>query len=176
MSRPRSSMRPAVGRQSPESRLKSVVFPAPFGPMMPSNSPSATSSETSATIFAPPMSSPRLRVARTGGFVTRRSTSVGLREWMDGRLDVPRRNRLDPLRLPVAVVLLEERDDEHRLDQRVVSLADPRDAFRPEELPALERRDHLVDVVTVLLHRVAHHQCRVEAVGREEVGRMAGMR
>ena len=48
-----------------------------------------------------------------------------LGEWMDGRLDVARRHRLDPLRLPVAVVLLEERDDEHRLDQRMVGLADP---------------------------------------------------
>ena len=39
-SRPSSSTLPAVGRTSPESRLKSVVFPAPFGPMMPTNSPS----------------------------------------------------------------------------------------------------------------------------------------
>ena len=45
----------------PESRLKSVVLPAPFGPMTARNSPSRTSSPTSATIVAPPMSSPRSR-------------------------------------------------------------------------------------------------------------------
>src|SRR3954469_21676819 len=123
----------------PESRLKSVVLPAPFGPMIPSSSPSATSSETSATILAPPMSSPRLRVARTGGF-----TQL-LAEGMDGRLSVARRHRLGPLCLPLAARLLEERHDEHRLDQRVVGLADTRYALRAEELPPLERGDHLVD-------------------------------
>ena len=35
---------PAVGRYSPDSRLNSEVLPAPFGPMIPSSSPSATSS------------------------------------------------------------------------------------------------------------------------------------
>ena len=40
MSWPSSSTEPAVGRISPESRLKSDVLPAPFGPMMPRNSPS----------------------------------------------------------------------------------------------------------------------------------------
>ena len=49
-SRPCSSTLPAVGRTSPESRLKSVVLPAPFGPMIPTNSPARTSSETSATM------------------------------------------------------------------------------------------------------------------------------
>src|SRR3954451_11859593 len=136
--------------------------------MMPSNSPSATSSETSATIFAPPMSSPRLRVARTGGFVTQRSA-----EWVHRRLDVAGSHGLDPLRVPLAVRALRERGDEHRLDQRVVRLTDPRDSLRADELPALERGDHPVDVVAVrLLHGMTHHQREVEAVRSEEVGRM----
>src|SRR6266511_3741451 len=96
--------------------------------MIPSNSPSVTSSETSATIFAPPMSSPRFRVARTGGFTQR------LAERFDGRLDVPRSDRLDDLGVVLAVRALRELNDEHRLDQRVVRLADPRDALRPHEL------------------------------------------
>ena len=66
---PSSSTLPAVGRIVPESRLKSVVLPAPFGPMMPTSSPARTSSETSATMRAPPMSSPRSRVARIGACV-----------------------------------------------------------------------------------------------------------
>ena len=49
-SRPSISICPAVGRMTPESRLKSVVFPAPFGPMIPMSSPPRTSSETSATM------------------------------------------------------------------------------------------------------------------------------
>ena len=53
----------------PEKRLNSDVLPAPFGPMIPRSSPFATSRLTSTTIFAPPMSSPRLLVARIGGFI-----------------------------------------------------------------------------------------------------------
>src|SRR5574341_2641334 len=46
--------------------LKSVVLPAPFGPMMPSRSPARTSNETSRTAVSPPK---RL--------VTRSSVSTG---------------------------------------------------------------------------------------------------
>src|SRR5438876_6223638 len=133
--------------------------------MIPSSSPSATSSETWATILAPPMSCPRVRVARIGGCVTR------LRgERMHRRLDVAGRDRLDHLRLVLAVLLLHELDLEHRLDHRVVALADPLDALRPGELPAFEGRDHLVDVSAAgLLNRMADHQRGDEAVRREEV-------
>ena len=71
MSTPSSSMVPLVGRRRPETRLKSVVFPAPFGPITARSSPSRTSSSTSATIVAPPMSSPRFLVARIGDVLTR---------------------------------------------------------------------------------------------------------
>ena len=62
---------PLVGRCRPETRLKSVVLPAPFGPITASSSPSRTSSPTSATMVAPPMSSPRSLVARIGDALTR---------------------------------------------------------------------------------------------------------
>ena len=43
-------------------------------------------------------------------------------------------------------------------------------ALRADELPALERRDHLVDVVAAaLLHRADDHLRGDEAVRREEV-------
>src|SRR5690242_3508874 len=45
---------PAVGASAPAMRLKSVVLPAPFGPMRPAISPSLRSKETSATATAPP--------------------------------------------------------------------------------------------------------------------------
>jgi hypothetical protein len=42
-------MAPEVGGKNPEIRLKKVVLPAPFGPMMAHNSPFATDSDTSRT-------------------------------------------------------------------------------------------------------------------------------
>src|SRR5919106_1225046 len=117
----------------PESRLKSEVFPAPFGPMIPSSSPSRTSRPTSATIVAPPMSSPRPRVARTVA-LTR------LLERADRRLQVPRRERLHRHGLPAASALAQAHL-EHGLEQRVILLADPVDPLRADELPALEGGD-----------------------------------
>src|SRR5207244_2711964 len=42
------------GASAPAIRLSSVVFPEPFGPMMPSRSPSARSKLTSLTARTPP--------------------------------------------------------------------------------------------------------------------------
>src|SRR3954469_10514865 len=116
----------------PDRRLNSDVFPAPFGPMIPSSSPSATSRLTSATILAPPMSSPRLRVTRIGGFVNR------LLERRDGGLDVACRDGLQHLDREVALAVREQLHLEHRLQHRVILRADPLLALRREELPALE--------------------------------------
>src|SRR5918911_2735643 len=107
----------------PESRLKNDVLPAPFGPMIPSSSPSATSRLTSATMVAPPMSSPRLRVARIGGFIPWRAGRL-LLERRDGRLDVARRDGLHDLDDEVAALAGDELHEEHRLDHRVVRRAD----------------------------------------------------
>src|SRR5687767_8783990 len=53
-SAPAKAMRPPSGATSPVIRLKSVDFPAPFGPMTASASPSATDSVMpSATLSAP---------------------------------------------------------------------------------------------------------------------------
>src|SRR5881227_4164837 len=53
-SRPSYSMRPASTRASPETRLNSVVLPAPLGPRMPSVSPASTASEMSSVTFSAP--------------------------------------------------------------------------------------------------------------------------
>src|ERR671935_1363128 len=156
----------------PDSRLNSDVLPAPFGPMIPSSSPSFTSSETSATIVAPPMSSPSDRVARMGVAPT---CPRGLRERFDGWLDVPGRDRLDHLRRPRAL-LLHQLHLEHRLQHRVVLWADPLLALRREELVALERGDHLADVVAVrLLDCTDDHLRGHEAVGREEIRNLTAL-
>src|SRR5262245_56990650 len=61
-SAPAKRMVPASGRRPPASWPISVVLPAPFGPMMASVSPSATSSATSSVATRPPK---RLRNPRT---------------------------------------------------------------------------------------------------------------
>src|SRR5512136_1627756 len=54
MRSPSSTMAPEWGGMSPEMRLRSVVLPAPFGPMRPCTSPTPTSSEAPSTAARPP--------------------------------------------------------------------------------------------------------------------------
>src|SRR3954447_24102793 len=124
----------------PEKRLNSDVLPAPFGPMIPRSSPCATSRLTSTTIFAPPMSSPRLLVARIGGFIPSEAGRL-LLERRDGRLDIARRDDLRHLGDEVTALAGDELRLEHRLDHRVVGSPDELLALRGLELPALERAD-----------------------------------
>src|SRR5829696_6907561 len=65
-SRPNSSTEPAVGGNSPEIRLNSVVLPAPFGPRMARRSPGLTSRSTSLTAWTPPKRRPTPRKRRIG--------------------------------------------------------------------------------------------------------------
>src|SRR3954447_9077855 len=97
--------------------------------MMPTSSPGGTSRLTSATIVAPPMSSPRFRVARIGGgwpskARARSRVAVSLELLRDRRLDVAGRHRLQRHGSVVPVLALDELDDEHRLDHRVILGAD----------------------------------------------------
>src|SRR5258706_15459119 len=119
----------------PDRRLNSEVFPAPFGPMIPSSSPSATSRLTPATMVAPPMSSPRLRVARIGAFMRAGRPSPLFERGRDGRLDVARRDGLQHLDVEVATAAGDELHLEHRLQHRVVRRADVLVALRRQELP-----------------------------------------
>src|SRR5215212_3028936 len=134
----------------PEKRLNSDVLPAPFGPMIPRSSPFATSRLTSATIFAPPMSSPRLRVARIGGFIPSEAGRP-LLERRDRRLDVARRDDLRHLGDEVTALARDELCLEHGLDHRVVGSTDQLLALRSLELPALECADLLRRVGAALL-------------------------
>src|SRR5688572_2497015 len=54
MSRPEKKIRPPWTGMRPARRLKSVVLPAPFGPMMARNSPAATARDTLSTAAIPP--------------------------------------------------------------------------------------------------------------------------
>src|SRR5213593_2510452 len=62
MSRPFRITAPASGRRWPVTRLKNVVLPAPFGPMIAAIWPRATPSVTPATAWKP---SKALRTLRT---------------------------------------------------------------------------------------------------------------
>src|SRR5688500_6594948 len=64
MSWPRNVTRPLSGRWKPVSRLKSVVLPAPFGPMRPVIVPSRTASEHRSTARTPPNDFVRSSAAR----------------------------------------------------------------------------------------------------------------
>src|SRR5215472_3077035 len=66
-SRPPTNTLPAVGRRWPVIRLKSVDFPAPFGPITAAISPSATARSTSETARKPPNDLERPRTSSTGG-------------------------------------------------------------------------------------------------------------
>ena len=67
MSTPSITMRPAVGRATPEITLNSVVFPAPFGPITPTMLPGATSRSTSFRMVAPPICRPRPSISSADG-------------------------------------------------------------------------------------------------------------
>src|SRR5208337_816084 len=54
MSRPSKVTFPLVGLRVPLTRLKNVVFPAPFGPINPSFSPALTLTSTEETASRPP--------------------------------------------------------------------------------------------------------------------------
>ena len=51
---PRNRISPAVGRVNPVTTLKTVVLPAPFGPMMPRVSPDTQAMSTSSRARRPP--------------------------------------------------------------------------------------------------------------------------
>ena len=63
---PSSRIVPPVGRTVPAMQLKSVVLPAPFGPISPTISPRRTAIETESTAATPPN---RRETARTSSIV-----------------------------------------------------------------------------------------------------------
>src|SRR6266446_5391867 len=69
-------MRPSLGRVSPLIRLKSVVLPAPLGPMIARRSPGPTVRLTPSTARRPPNS--LQRPLRLSAAATRPVTSAGL--------------------------------------------------------------------------------------------------
>src|SRR5437667_552336 len=71
--RSRNRISPSSGARNPESRLKTVVFPAPLGPMRPTISPSATVRSSPSTARRPPK---RLESPRTSSRLSARSSTI----------------------------------------------------------------------------------------------------
>src|SRR3954447_6332404 len=67
MLRPSKRMSPESGRYRPVMRLKSVVLPAPLGPITLTISPSSTCRSSSEMTCRPPKSIDTLRSSRMGG-------------------------------------------------------------------------------------------------------------
>src|SRR6185437_7289250 len=72
MSRPAKRTLPPLGARSPESRLISVVLPAPLGPISPWTPPPCRSSETSLTALRPPKRFDRSAILSAGSATARR--------------------------------------------------------------------------------------------------------
>ena len=66
-SRPSSTMLPARGGTKPQTTLKSVVLPAPFGPITPTTSPRPTLNDTPASAANPPNMTLTSRTTRPAG-------------------------------------------------------------------------------------------------------------
>src|SRR5436190_6993703 len=79
MSSPARQIRPAVGLSSPASCMRSVVLPAPLGPMIACNSWGSRLSDTLSVAMSAPNRFVRLRVARIGSGMGR-SRSLRLPE------------------------------------------------------------------------------------------------
>src|SRR6266571_575546 len=73
----RNRIEPAVEVSAPETQLKHVVLPEPFGPMSPRISPSRTSNETSARAVKPPNRFVRPRTLSMTPASTRRQGRFG---------------------------------------------------------------------------------------------------
>src|SRR6185312_11946339 len=71
MSRPAKRTPPPLGARSPESRLISVVLPAPLGPISAWTPPPCTSSETSLTAARPPKRFDSRSIRSTGSATAR---------------------------------------------------------------------------------------------------------
>src|SRR5450756_265934 len=78
-SRPLNTTRPSSGRWTPVMRLNRVVLPAPFGPMMPSASPSFNCTLRSSITSTPPNDFLRPAVSRTTVTTVHRPVSLGPR-------------------------------------------------------------------------------------------------
>src|SRR5918995_5545407 len=158
---PNSSMLPVDGGNSPEIRLNSVVFPAPFGPRMARRSPGRTSRSTSATATTPPNRRPTPRKRRIGS--ARSTDGAGsamcclLAPEVHGLGVADPRRRGALLALRVVAIRRRRVGAEHAVE-RLVDVGDPADGLDVRHAVARLVRDdllheHVGDRLAVLVER-----------------------
>src|SRR6478736_5909585 len=144
MSSPWNSIVPVLGAKSPEMTLKSVVFPAPFGPRIARLSPCAISRSTSRTAWSPPNRRPIPRRRRIGSACSGAAASVTC--YLAGDLRVlgladPRQAPLHAVRAGAARC---RRGGRERAAERLVDVRDVADRL-DRQLAALEIELLVVD-------------------------------
>jgi len=85
MGRSSKRMVPALGVRRPEMRLKTVVLPAPFGPMSPTISPGRTSKVRSETAVRPPKDLVRPETSRSAIQLSSPFPMTAVFAWMPKR-------------------------------------------------------------------------------------------
>src|SRR5437763_6245460 len=141
MSRPSKRTRPASGRTWPVIRLKSVVLPAPFGPMIAVTRPAATVRLTPPTAAKPPNALWRSRTSSTAEPST---CALPEREGSPGEAageaeqedDKDRAEHERPV-LGVGDDLLVEEDQRERADARAEERAHPAEQRHAQHLGGL---------------------------------------
>src|ERR1051326_9126938 len=155
MRSPRKRISPDVGRCAPTRQEKSVVLPAPFGPMMPKTSPSATSKLTSASASRTPK--------RFYTWRTERSASWGMCEPPDAAHHANQSIRLE-----------EHHDDQQSAVDEKEGIAQRRnrqkfDLQRAEDQRTEERTDDGADAADDRHQHDAQAQSKVQDAARREV-------
>src|SRR4051812_37038471 len=146
---PNSSTVPALGGNSPEIRLNSVVLPAPLGLRIARRSPGATSRSTPRTAWTPPKRRPTPRKRRIGAA---RSADVAgaatclLRREVD-LLGVADPGRLVALRALRVGAVGSRRVGRERAAERLLDAGDAHDRLHVRDLVAVGVGDDLLDEV-----------------------------
>src|SRR3954452_16597745 len=123
-----SVIRPPLGRMSPDTTLRSVVFPAPFGPMRPWTSPLRTTKLTPSSAWTPPKERSIFstesdipagtEVANPGGQRREPVRDEEDHREEDGAVqEQAQRSRSEPQRLPRSPKQFREDGEECRADQ-----------------------------------------------------------
>src|SRR5216684_2112396 len=168
-------MLPAVGARSPESRLISVLFPAPLGPIKACKTPRWTSSETLSTAASPPKTflspvafKPRsiIRLLRQA----RPPKSIKKTGQATGKEDHHHHNQGSHSELPVLGQRAEQRltgegflkeDVGERADDRAVQPSDPAEDEEDEDgCRVVPGKDLRIDESKLTSRKIAGQPCQ----------------
>src|SRR5579863_3894666 len=144
MSWPAKRILPAVGANSPDSRLISVVLPAPLGPMTAWISPATRSSDMPSTAFRPPNCRTTARAVSTGSamrFLRPVHEAADAPRQQQHRQDDEQTERQQPMARDVGQSILQQNEGESPEDgaiQRAHAAEDHHHQHCPRKPPTEE--------------------------------------